>query len=268
MMCRRALEDAENSYLQSFLTADRLIQSGNVKDVLIAFHADHRPAGEHQGRFNLPSVSEVAILMPNDARANNKRIVCSTYIQQVGDGGAAILKYFDDTHRSYDPLQYPLIFPQGTDGWNLSKSPTTLKQFTAYHLMVRSNRTSYLHLSRRLFQQHMIDMYCKAEIARMKFVIKNQKELRADLYSGADDAIMNGDLDRTGTKVVLPSSVTGSPRYMNSHYQDAMAITRHFGKPTFFITMTANGNWKEIKEQLKTGETYHDRPDIVARVFQ
>ena len=66
MMCRRALEEAENSYLQSFLTDDRLIQSGNVKDVLIAFHADHRPAGEHQGRFKLPSVSEVAILMPNN----------------------------------------------------------------------------------------------------------------------------------------------------------------------------------------------------------
>ena len=31
--------------------------------------------------------------------------------------------------------------------------------------------------------------------------------------------------------------------------------------------MTANGQWKVIKKQLHRGETYHDRPDIVTRVF-
>ena len=51
-------------------------------------------------------------------------------------------------------------------------------------------------------------------------------------------------------------------------YQDSMAIVRHFGRPTLFITMTANPNWKEIKSELLPGQQSTDRPDIVARVFE
>ena len=55
---------------------------------------------------------------------------------------------------------------------------------------------------------------------------------------------------------------------MNLHYQDAMAIVRRYDKPQFLITMIANGNWNEIKQQLEKGQSYADRPDIVARVFE
>ena len=55
---------------------------------------------------------------------------------------------------------------------------------------------------------------------------------------------------------------------MNLHYQDAMAIVRRNSKPQFLITMTANGNWNEIKQQLEKSQSYSDRPDIVARVFE
>ena len=47
-----------------------------------------------------------------------------------------------------------------------------------------------------------------------------------------------------------------------------MAIVARFGKPDFFITMTANPNWVEITANLRPGETAADRPDLVARVFQ
>ena len=67
--------------------------------------------------------------------------------------------------------------------------------------------------------------------------------------------------------MILPSSVTGSPRYMYQSYQDAMAICRRFGKPTFFITMTCNPKWPEIVEQLCGDEKYIDRRDVVVRVF-
>ena len=47
-----------------------------------------------------------------------------------------------------------------------------------------------------------------------------------------------------------------------------MAIVRHFGKPTLFITMNTNPNWLEIKEGLSLGQYPQDRPDLVARVFK
>ena len=33
------------------------------------------------------------------------------------DGG---LQHILELHRGYDPLQYPLIFSHGTDGWNIN----------------------------------------------------------------------------------------------------------------------------------------------------
>ena len=46
-----------------------------------------------------------------------------------------------------------------------------------------------------------------------------------------------------------------------------MAIIRHFGRPTLFITFTANPKWKEITDELFLGQSAVDRPDLVARVF-
>jgi hypothetical protein len=50
-------------------------------------------------------------------------------------------------------------------------------------------------------------------------------------------------------------------------YQDSMAIVRHYGKPTLFITFTANPRWIEIQRELLPGPNASDRPDLVARVF-
>ena len=54
---------------------------------------------------------------------------------------------------------------------------------------------------------------------------------------------------------------------MQQLYQDSMAIVRHFGRPTLFITFTANPKWKAIVDELLPGQTAVDRPDLVARVF-
>ena len=46
-----------------------------------------------------------------------------------------------------------------------------------------------------------------------------------------------------------------------------MAIVRHFGRPTLFITFTANPKWKEIVDELLSGQNAVDRLDLVGRVF-
>ena len=54
---------------------------------------------------------------------------------------------------------------------------------------------------------------------------------------------------------------------MPQNYLDAMPIVRKFGKPDFFITVTANPSWPEITENLRGHETAYSRPDLTARVF-
>jgi hypothetical protein len=54
---------------------------------------------------------------------------------------------------------------------------------------------------------------------------------------------------------------------MQQLFQDSMAIVCYFGKPTFFITFTANPQWPEIVRELFTGQQATDQPNLIARVF-
>ncbi|XP_013622638.1 PREDICTED: uncharacterized protein LOC106328691 [Brassica oleracea var. oleracea] len=125
--------------------------------------------------------------------------------------------------------------------------------------------------SGRLLHQY-VDVYSAIEEDRPRWHRNNQDVLRAELYSNVCDAVEKGDTDaRTvGKRFILPPSFTGGPRYLIEKYHDAMAICRQFGNPDLFITMTANPNWKEIKDHLAAygGDSPNDRPDIECRVFK
>jgi len=54
---------------------------------------------------------------------------------------------------------------------------------------------------------------------------------------------------------------------MQKLYQDSIAIVRRFGKPSLFITFTANPKWEEIERELLPYQSAAERPDLVARVF-
>lgn len=71
-------------------------------------------------------------------------------------------------------------------------------------------------------------------------------------------------------RTILPASFVGGPRYMYSHYLDALAICRVHGNPSFFITFTCNVRWPEILEFMEhfPDVTVADRPDVVDRVFE
>ena len=138
-----------------------------------------------------------------------------------------------------------------------------------YHIMVRQN-VSVLLRAKRLFQQYLVDAYCKIETERLQFFRHEQTSLRADCYQDLRDAILDGDGDpsNVGRRIVLPSTFTGGPHYMHERQQDAMTYVRMYGHPDLFITTTTNPNWPEIKDNLLPGQDPQDCPDIVARVFR
>ncbi|GFR83015.1 hypothetical protein ElyMa_002378100 [Elysia marginata] len=78
----------------------------------------------------------------------------------------------------------------------------------------------------------------------------DKKTLRAEKYQGLMDAVQAGDFNDVGVKVILPSTIYGSPRFYSEVFQDAMAIVRHLGKPDIFITFTGNPKWPEIISAL------------------
>lgn len=110
-------------------------------------------------------------------------------------------------------------------------------------------------------------MYVALEHSRLQFYRLNQNQIRAELYTGIREALDNENQPLRGRQVILPSSFVGGPRHMQQLYQDSMALVARFGRPSLFITMTANPKWTEITDCLEYGQTAEDRPDLVARVF-
>ena len=100
----------ENSYVEVFKLAKEIFEQQNSQtNIKTVINENKRPSGEHSRRYNSPVSDEIAVLMPNE-NMSNKDVVL-----HYRDGG---LRHISELHRSYDPLQYPLLFPHGTDGWH------------------------------------------------------------------------------------------------------------------------------------------------------
>lgn len=257
-----------NSYIREFKTA---IENAPCDEFKLVIRADKKPVDGHYGRFNAPNSSEVAAVIVGQ-NFERRDIILSSRNNN--------LQKVSETHRSYDCLQYPLLFCRGEDGYHLqffeinpingqlSKKKVSCMDYYAYRLQIRVNECNHLHYCRSLFNQYIVDMYVKVESERLLFIRLNQTKLRVENYIHLQDAInRDGNAANVGQMVILPSSFTGGPRYMHERTQDAMVYVRNFGRPDLFITFTTNPKWKEVTEALLPGQNAQDRPDIIARVF-
>lgn len=128
------------------------------------------------------------------------------------------------------------------------------------------------HLSGRLWQQYIVDVFTAVEQYRLDWVKKNQKIIRSDLYRSIRDSIRKGDANPEclGKNVILPATFTGFWRYISQYFKDSLAICRSIGHPSFFLTMTCNTKWPEIQSMLDhmPGVSVSDALDVVTRVFK
>ena len=268
-----------NPYVKDFKYVLEHHKQGPDYKVVIDEHK--RPAGSHKGRYNEQACNEVAVVMAGGSFGTHRDIILETRNKQ--------LKRINETHRSYDALQYPLLFPWGDNGYHTELFHANRKissmDFYAYQIMVR-DPISQLHRAGELFSQYLVDMFAKVEAERLLFVKLNQKQLRVDNYANLKDdtyndrmnghqcrqepkchRCTNGRQGEKGQLVILPSSHTGSPRYMHERTQDGMKYVQQFGRPCLFVTFTCNPNWKEIKANLLDGQRPQDRHDLVASRF-
>ncbi|XP_065835787.1 uncharacterized protein [Oscarella lobularis] len=260
-----------NEHVRVFKTALEQ-RTPTMPEYRVVLREDRVPRGEHERTFNAPSGHDVAALVP-EGQEGYRDIVLS-------DKDDRIMR-IHEVHRSYDSLQYPLLFPLGEDGYHLSrrqKNPQTnvittkkmtMLQFYAFRLMQRDGDFNTLLRAGKLSHQFIVDVFAKIETDRLNHMRHHQDDLRAASYTTLRDAVeADGDPSNVGQLVVLPSSFTGGPRYMHEKCQDAMTYVKHHGAPDLFITMTCNSNWPEITNELLPGQTPIDRHDLVARVFR
>ncbi|XP_019155261.1 PREDICTED: uncharacterized protein LOC109152142 [Ipomoea nil] len=228
--------DNNNVFVKSFRMAKKFLDcnpSAEIKMRLIGRRATDART------YTLPTASEVAALIVGDLEPTMGErdilVECKT-------GG---LKRISELNPAYLPLQYPILFPYGEDGFkedirfsttltkqNWSRKSVSQREYFAFRVHERLTEISTLLYARRLFQQFLVDAYTIVESARLCYIRANQKGLRCDAYKGLSDA-----------------------------------LTR--GYPNLFITFTCNPKWPEIQRFLeKRNLKAEDRPDIVCRVFK
>ncbi|CAE1295238.1 unnamed protein product [Acanthosepion pharaonis] len=127
-----------NSYIRSFKYA---LENAPFPSFSIIIDADKRPHDEHERRYNAPACNEVAAIIHGE-QDHTRDIVLKSR------GGA--LRRISETHRSYDALQYTLLFPYGDEGYHFgiplhtpggqpstSSKALLCKTFYSYRFMVR-----------------------------------------------------------------------------------------------------------------------------------
>ncbi|XP_050897815.1 uncharacterized protein LOC127104687 [Lathyrus oleraceus] len=226
-----------------------------------------RPRNHHQ--YNLPTAEQVAaIIVGCDADSMD-------YGRDINvircDGN---LKKVQETKGYYDPLQYPVLFPFGTHGWDINTTNcngrrVSCRAYYSYMLQIRPNDQSMLLNAGRLLQQYVVDNYVKIESGRLRW-IKSTKVIYVlnctKVYMML--CMLVKLMQNIGKRTIFPSSFIGSRRDMTQHYEDGMAIVLNGGKPDIFLTMTCNPSWSEITSELLPFQTPQDRPDLLTRIFR
>ncbi|KAI9383363.1 hypothetical protein POPTR_013G071501v4 [Populus trichocarpa] len=214
-------------------------------------------------QYDDPSLNDIGGLVVGDighSRSDRDIII---------ESSSGTLQRISKLHPKFMALHYPLLFPYGEDGFH---TDIMLAHQEQQHPKKdkREKQESTLIKGGRLYQQFLVDAFVNVEEDRLDFIRANKENLRSEHYKGIHDAIARGDVNGSTTgKIILPSSLTGSPRYMINNYQDAMAICRCYGNPDLFITFTCNVKWLEIHREIKKTRNYQpeDKPDIIVRVF-
>lgn len=245
----------------------------NLPSFRLVFDSDP-PEGVHKGCCNAPDASTgMGVLLHSDTAEQTYRQCHVTF----KSGKSATIR---STSPFYDPYNYMIYHLLGDYGWSYDITcrvrgsralhKVTAREYYCYRAHVRDKLSlttaidkDILFFGGKLSLRYFVDMYCKIEENSLNWIRYNQDTIRADLYNS--DQIAGADEEMR--KIILPASYCGSPRYYLTHFQDCMSIVHHYGKPTYFITFTANSQWREIVGSLKKGQRVEERPDLVNRVF-
>ncbi|XP_054746350.1 uncharacterized protein LOC129250780 [Anastrepha obliqua] len=109
--------------------------------------ADRTPTGEQVRRFNAPIVDDVAAIIVNDPTTSRDIVV---------QRRSNIMHRVNETHRLHDALQYPIIYWQGQEVYDITLKmvdPVTgvstnqnlsAMNYYAYRMMIRTHEENVI----------------------------------------------------------------------------------------------------------------------------
>jgi hypothetical protein len=250
-----------NPFVHSFQHAREIWNQNTVVDLFLKLTDCE---GFDRRRYNTPTEDSIAVIMGSHNNTHTRDIILQTRQDT--------LERITELNSNYDCLAYPLFgnslgFQIGINH-RIGNGTVSIREFYAYRLHHREGEDNIILHGGKLFHQYVVDQFAKYEQSNIRYIQMHQKQIRAGVYQGFEDQAMNDKSPQdVGKRIILPSSFTGGPRYLNQLFQDSLSITAALGRPSVFITITCNPHWPEIVEQLSPNETPNDRPDIIARVF-
>jgi hypothetical protein len=210
--------DENNVLAKTFRMARDRFKEEDFHDVTLKLVGKRYTSSTH----SLPSASEITTLVVRDP---NEECEGRDIIVEYKD---MVSQRIPEIHPKLMSLQYPLLFPYGEDGFTLQipyksegnkeykRKYVTMLEYNAYFLHHRSDQSMLLLNSGCLSLQYWVDVFTCIEQNRLNLPRHNQGKLRTELYSGLQDVLDRGDTrtEMVGKRIYLPSSHTGSPRYM------------------------------------------------------
>ena len=125
-----------NPSVQLLKTTRELLEHDDMHAFQVVINKERSPPGDRARQFNAPISDEIGILMPNELTHNRDVVL------QYRPGQ---LQHVFDFHRSYDALQYPLLFPHGTDGYHIYLRRSNGKNIT--QMAISSEHVAYFSSS-------------------------------------------------------------------------------------------------------------------------
>ncbi|CAN6856078.1 unnamed protein product [Brassica oleracea] len=169
---------------------------------------------------NLPTANEVAALIPGDFVLNMETR------DIVLESTSGKLQRISELHPAYLPLQYPLLFPFGEDGFRLNipigfedstarkRKNVTMREYFAFRILERRWEAPTITRSARLFHQFLVDAYTMIESSRLRYLWLNQKKLRSSSYAAIQKAATRAGakMAEQGTRIFIPATFNGGKR--------------------------------------------------------
>ena len=117
-------------------------------------------------------------------------------------------QYIPTVSRMWEPLPYPLLFPQGTLGWGLSDNNTHPQCTQMWFYRARLLREPRFQIFGRLANEYIVDMFSRDLDTRLDYIRRNQ------CRAMQEDAALMGETDLPPSEnIYLPSSFLGSRRW-------------------------------------------------------
>ncbi|CAG8596297.1 26066_t:CDS:2, partial [Gigaspora rosea] len=158
----------------------------------------HFNAATDQRRYNLPTINEIAIILPSD----DFQIVFDEFGQHAEDQSNALR--------------------------------LTQMDFYSFRLFSCHAEFSTILRDRKLFQEFLVDTWASTEQNRLRYLRNNQATLRADMYQGLADTIGSTtneeiNLANLGQRIILPSTHLESSRYISntSQLQNTISLPKY-----------------------------------------